>query len=53
MTNVLEPSVLSVTEALSVYHWRWKVELLFFDLKVVLNWHRLYTGSPNGVAMQV
>ena len=24
-----------------------------FDLKEVLNLHRFYTGSPNGVAMQV
>ena len=53
LTNVLEPSVLSVTAALSVYPWRWKVERLFFDLKEVLNLHRFYTGSPNGVAMQV
>jgi len=36
LTNVLEPSVLSVTDALSVYPWRWKVERLFFDLKEVL-----------------
>ena len=53
LTNVLEPSVLSVTDALSVYPWRWKVERLFFDLKEVLNLHCFYTGSPNGVAMQV
>ena len=33
--------------------WRWKVERLFFDLKEVLNLHRFYTSSPNGVAMQV
>lgn len=53
LTNVLEPSVLSVPDALSVYPWRWKVERLFFDLKEVLNLHRFYTSSPNGVAMQV
>ena len=53
LTNVLEPSVLSVPDALRVYPWRWKVEQLFFDLKEVLNLHRFYTGSPNGVAMQV
>src|SRR5262249_5189356 len=52
-TNVLEPSVLSVTDALRVYPWRWKVERLFFDLKAVLNLHCFYTGNPNGVAMQV
>jgi hypothetical protein len=53
LTNVLEPSELSVPDALSVYPWRWKVERLFFDLKEVLNLHHFYTGSPNGVAMQV
>jgi hypothetical protein len=30
-----------------------KAERLFFDLKEVLNLHRFYTSSPNGVAMQV
>ena len=52
-TNVLEPSVLSVTEALRVYPWRWKVERRFFDLKAVLNVPCFYTGTPHGVAMQV
>lgn len=53
LTNVLEPRMLSVRDALQVYPWRWKVERLFFDLKEVLNLHRFYTSSPNGVAMQV
>ena len=53
LTNVLDPRALSVSDALHVYPWRWKVERLFFDLKEVLNLHRLYTSSPNGVAMQV
>jgi hypothetical protein len=53
LTNVLEPKQLSVSEALSLYPWRWKVERLFFDLTVVLHLHRFYTTSPNAVAMQV
>ena len=53
LTNVLEPKRLSMIEALSLFPWRWKVERLFFDLKEVLHLHRFYTGSPNGVAMQV
>jgi Transposase DDE domain len=53
LTNVLEPKRLSIQDALSLYPWRWKVERLFFDLKEVLNLHRFYTGSPNGVAIQV
>jgi hypothetical protein len=53
LTNVLVPEPLSVMEALSLYPWRWKVERVFFDLKEVLNLHRFYTSSPNGVALQV
>jgi Transposase DDE domain len=53
LTNVLEPERLSIRDALGLYPWRWKVERLFFDLKEVLNLHRFYTSSPNGVAMQV
>jgi Transposase DDE domain len=53
LTNVLEPERLSLRDVLRVYPWRWKVERLFFDLKEVLNLHRFYTHSPNGVAMQV
>ena len=53
LTNVVEPQRLSIRDALRLYPWRWKVERLFFDLKEVLNLHRFYTGSPNGVAMQV
>jgi len=53
LTNVLEPTPLSVPDALRVSPWRWKVERLFFALKEVLNLQRFYTSSPNGVAMQV
>jgi DDE family transposase len=53
LTNVVEPQRLSIRDALRLYPWRWKVERLFFDLKEVLNLHRFYTSSPNGVAMQV
>jgi Transposase DDE domain len=53
LTNVLDPHCLAAEEALALYPWRWKVERLFFDLKEVLNLHRFYLGSPNGVAMQV
>jgi hypothetical protein len=53
VTTVLEPEQVSLQEALGLYPWRWRVERLFFDLKEVLNLHRFYTSSPNGVAMQV
>lgn len=53
LTDVLDPHRLAAEEALALYPWRWKIERLFFDLKEVLNLHRLYLSSPNGMAMQV
>ena len=53
LTNVLDPKRLSAQEALGLYPFRWQVERLFFDLKQVLDLHRFYAASPNGVAMQV
>lgn len=53
LTNVLDPTRLSAQEALALYPRRWSVERLFFDLKEVLNLHRVYAGNPNAVAMQV
>lgn len=53
LTSVLDPQMLTAVEALSLYPFRWQVERVFFDLKVVLNLHRFYTANPNGVAMQV
>ena len=53
LTNVLVPEQVSVSDALRLYPWRWKVERVFFDLKEVLHLHRFSTSSPNGVAMQV
>jgi hypothetical protein len=49
----LELTRLTAEDALAWYPWRWKVERLFFDVKEVLNLHRFYLSSPNGVAMQV
>lgn len=53
LTHVLEPERLSLRDALRLFPGRWKVERVFFDLKEVLNVHRFYVSSPNGVAMQV
>lgn len=53
LTNVLDPTRLSAAEALALYPRRWTVERLFFDLKEVLNLHRVYAANPNAVAMQV
>jgi hypothetical protein len=53
LTNVLDPARLSALEVLALYPRRWSIERLFFDLKEVLNLHRVYAGNPNAVAMQV
>jgi hypothetical protein len=53
LTNVLDPTRLAAAEALALYPRRWTIERLFFDVKEVLNLHRVYAANPNAVAMQV
>jgi DDE family transposase len=53
LTNVLDPERLSPEDAVKLYPLRWKIERLFYDLKVVLNLERFYAANPNAVAMQV
>ena len=53
LTNVLDPQRLSAEEVAKVYPFRWTVERLFYDLKVVLNLKKLYAANPNAVGMQV
>lgn len=53
LTNVLDPQMLTAEEALALYPLRWKIERVFFDLKLVLKLERFYTANPNGVAMQL
>ena len=44
---------LAAAEALALYHYRWRIERMYFDLKEVLNLNRIYAANPNAVAMQV
>jgi hypothetical protein len=53
LTNVLDPKRLCAEDAVALYPFRWNVERLFYDLKVVLNLKKLYAANPNAVAMQV
>jgi len=53
LTNVLDPSRLTAEDVAKLYPERWKIERLFYDLKVVLNLKQLYAANPNAVAMQV
>ena len=52
-TDVLDPQKLPAETALRVYARRWKIERLFYDLKVVLNLRSFYAANANAVAMQV
>ena len=53
LTSVLDPQRLSAKDVAALYPQRWKIERLFFDLKIVLNLKRFYAANPNAVAMQV
>jgi hypothetical protein len=53
LTNVLDPERLSAKDVVALYPLRWKIERLFYDLKVVLDVERFYAANPNAVAMQV
>jgi hypothetical protein len=53
LTNVLDPKRLTLDDAIALYPKRWKVERLFYDLKVVLKVRKLYCANPNAVAMQI
>ena len=53
LSNVLDPNRLTLADAIALYPKRWKVERLFYDLKIVLNLRKLYCANPNAVAMQV
>lgn len=52
-TNVMDRDRLPARIALTLYRRRWKIERMFYDLKVVLNLHRFYAANTNAVAMQV
>lgn len=52
-TDVLDPTKLPAQTALGLYARRWKIERLFYDLKVVLNLRRFYAANVNAIAMQV
>lgn len=53
VTNLLDPQMLSATDALALYRERWAIERLFYDLKEVLNLNRIYASHPHTVAQQV
>lgn len=53
LTNVLDPSRLSVVEVVALYGERWQVETVFLETKRLLDLAYLWVGSLNGVQLQV
>jgi hypothetical protein len=53
LTNVLDPSMLSVEEVVEVYRNRWCIETAFKQAKRLLGLSYLWVGSRNGVELQV
>lgn len=53
LSNVLDPNRLPLADAIALYPKRWRVERLFYDLKIVLKLRKLYCANPNAVAMQI
>jgi len=53
LTNVLDPMVLSTADVMDLYQQRWRIEDAILLVKRLLGLAYLWTGSVNGVALQV
>ncbi len=53
LTNVLDPLVLSTADVVDLYQQRWRIEDAILLVKRLLGLAYLWTGSINGVALQV
>jgi hypothetical protein len=53
LTNVLDPTVLSVADVVDLYDRRWTIEEAFAVTKRLLGLSYLWTGAANGIALQV
>lgn len=53
LTSVVEPTVLPAERVADLYRRRWRIEEAFLIVKRVLNLSYLWTGSENGVLLQV
>ncbi|HEY7029697.1 MAG TPA: transposase [Thermomicrobiales bacterium] len=53
LTNVLDPAVLSVADAVDLYDRRWKIEEAFLVTKRLLGLSYLWSGAANAIALQV
>ena len=53
LTSVIDPRILPAWVIADLYRRRWRIEEAFFIVKRVLNLSYLWTGSENGVLLQV
>ena len=53
MTSVLDPAILPPAVVADLYRRRWRIEEAFLTVKRLLNLSYLWTGSVNGVLLQV
>ncbi len=53
LTNVLDPMVLATSDVMDLYEQRWRIEDAFLLVKRLLGLAYLWTGSANGIALQV
>lgn len=53
LTSVTDPAVLPTAVVVDLYRRRWRIEEAFFIVKRLLNLSYLWTGSVNGVLLQV
>lgn len=53
LTNALDPMVLSTADVMDLYEQRWRIEDAILLVKRLLGLAYLWTGSVNGVALQV
>jgi hypothetical protein len=53
LTSVLDPAILPANVVADLYRRRWRIEEAFLIVKRLLNLSYLWTGSTNGVLLQV
>jgi hypothetical protein len=53
LTSVLDPTLLPASVTADLYRRRWRIEEAFFTIKRLLNLAYLWTGSLNGILLQV
>lgn len=53
LTNALDPTILSTAQVVDLYGRRWRIEEAFALVKRLLGLSYLWTGTPNGIQLQL